>query len=83
MSQVTLPDELWQDVEPGTEALVDDWLVKPGDRVDAGQLLAKVVLVKTNLELTAPRAGIVEQILVPAEETFKRGQPLVALRDIG
>lgn len=83
MTEVALPDELWQDVEPGTEALVDDWLVKPGDRVDAGQVLAKVVLVKTNLELTAPTAGIVEQILVPVEETFKRGQALLTLRDTG
>ncbi len=81
MIEVALPVEAWQDVEPDTQALLDEWLVERGDRVTAGQVLAKVVLVKANLELAAPADGIVEQILVPVEETFKRGQPLVLLRD--
>ncbi|HYA76254.1 MAG TPA: lipoyl domain-containing protein [Burkholderiaceae bacterium] len=81
MIEVALPVEAWQDVEPDTQALLDEWLVERGDRVTAGQALAKVVLVKANLELAAPADGIVEQILVPVEETFKRGQPLVLLRD--
>jgi len=81
MIEVALPVEAWQDVEPDTQALLDEWLVERGDRVTAGQVLAKVVLVKANLELAAPADGIVEHILVPVEETFKRGQPLVLLRD--
>jgi len=77
---VAVPADVWKDVEPGTEALVDAWLVKEGERVAAGQLLAKVVIVKANVELTAPAAGVVERILVPAEDTFKAGQPLLRLR---
>lgn len=81
MTEVTLADSYWQDVEPGTEALVDQWLVREGDRVSAGQPVAKVMLVKTALEVTAPASGIIERILVPAEQTFARGRPLATLRE--
>lgn len=77
--EVTLPPEAWAGVEAGTEALVDQWHVKAGDTVDAGQLLASVVLVKTSHEILAPAAGVVEQILVAAEDTFGPGQALARI----
>lgn len=77
--EVTLPQEAWSGVEAGTEALVDRWHVKAGDRVDAGQLLVSVVLVKTSHEIVAPVAGVVEQILVEAEDTFGPGQALARI----
>jgi len=81
MTDVLLPDEVWEGVEPGTEALVDQWLVREGERVNAGQTLAKVVLVKANLEVTAPSDGVLERILVPAEGTFPKGRPIATLRE--
>lgn len=81
MTDVLLPDEVWEGVEPGTEALVDKWLVHEGERVSAGQVLAKVVLVKANLEVTAPAHGVLERILVPVEGTFPKGRPLATLRE--
>lgn len=81
MTDIVLPDSVWEGVDPGTEALVDQWLVREGDRVAAGQVLAKVVLVKTNLEVTAPADGVVERILVPVEQTFAKGRPLATLRE--
>lgn len=80
MTDVVLADSFWEDVEPGTEALLDQWLVREGDHVVAGQTLAKVVLVKTNIEVSAPANGTVERILVLAEQTFARGRPLATLR---
>ena len=80
MTDVVLPSEAWKDVEPGTEALVDEWLVHEGDRVNAGQTIAVVVLVKTSFDVVAPADAVVEQILVPKEATFKLGQPLVRLK---
>lgn len=81
MTDIVLPDPVWEGVDPGTEALVDQWLVHEGDRVSAGQVLAKVVLVKTNLEVTSPEDGIVERILVPTEQTFAKGRILATLRE--
>jgi pyruvate/2-oxoglutarate dehydrogenase complex dihydrolipoamide acyltransferase (E2) component len=81
VTDVVLADSFWEGVDPGTEALVDQWLVREGDRVVAGQTLARVVLVKTSLEVAAPADGVVERILVPAEQTFARGRPLATLRE--
>ena len=80
MTDVVLPGAAWKDVEPGTEALVDKWLVQQGERVKAGQTMAVVVLVKTSFDIVAPIDAVVEQILVPPEATFKPGQPLARLR---
>jgi pyruvate/2-oxoglutarate dehydrogenase complex dihydrolipoamide acyltransferase (E2) component len=79
MSDVTLNDEAWQGVDASVEALVDKWLVKEGDTVQAGQPLANVVLVKSNLEITAPAAGRISKILVAAGGTFARGKPIATL----
>lgn len=80
MTDIALPDDVWEGVEPGTEALVEQWLVRAGERVAAGQIVAKVVLVKTSLEVAAPTDGVIERILIPAQQTIKRGQPLATLR---
>lgn len=79
MTEVTLKAEAWEGVDAAVEALVDKWLVQEGDTVRMGQPLANVVLVKSNLEISAPAAGRVAQILVPAGSTFARGQPIATL----
>jgi pyruvate/2-oxoglutarate dehydrogenase complex dihydrolipoamide acyltransferase (E2) component len=79
--EVTLLDDAWEGVEPGTEALLDRWLVREGDRVEVGQVVARVVLVKANLDITSPAKGVIERILVPAEQTFAKGRPLATLRE--
>ena len=79
--EIRLPDDAWEGVEPGVEALVDQWLVAPGDAVRAGQPLAKVVLVKASLEVNAPAAGRLDSIRVAAGETFARGQAIASLKE--
>jgi pyruvate/2-oxoglutarate dehydrogenase complex dihydrolipoamide acyltransferase (E2) component len=81
VTDVVLPADAWEGVEAGTEALLDKWLVREGERVAAGQVVASVVVVKTTFEVTAPAAGVVERILVQAEETFARGKPLASIRE--
>ncbi len=81
MIDIALANEAWEGVDAGTEALVDAWLVREGERVVAGQPLVKVVLVKTSYEVSAPANGIVERVLVPAEQTFARGRSLGTLRE--
>lgn len=78
---IHLPDSAWEDVEPGTEALLEQWLVKPGDAVAAGQPVAMVVMVKTGIEVCAPAAGVLEQILIEADGTVAQGQALGTLKE--
>lgn len=77
--EIILDDSAWTDVEEGTEALLDQWLVKEGSQVKAGQLLATVELVKTPHEVTAPKDGTISAIKVAERETFRRGQVLAIL----
>src|SRR4026207_2055463 len=80
-NDIGLPDEYWTDVEAGTEALVDQWLGKEGDRVSATQVIARVGLVKTTLDGAAPANGVIDRILVPAEQTFAKGKPIGTIRE--
>ena len=80
MIEITLPEEAWQDVEPGTEALLEEWLVAPGDAVKAGQTVAIVVMVKTSTEVAAPAAGVIEEILIAKDDTVAQGKPLARMR---
>jgi biotin carboxyl carrier protein len=79
MTNVTMADAVWQDVEDGTEALLQEWLVKPGDTVSAGQALGVAELVKTTHEITAPVDGVVTALLVAAQDTFGRDAVLARL----
>ncbi|RTL56402.1 MAG: biotin attachment protein [Rhodocyclaceae bacterium] len=73
MPQVFLSDAVWSDVEEGTEALLDEWMVKVGDTVSEGQVMGVAELVKTSHEITAPVAGKVSALNVQVQATFGRG----------
>lgn len=77
---IMLGDEAWEGVDAQVQALVDRWLVPEGAQVQAGQPLARVILVKSSMDIAAPAAGLVERVLVPAGETFGRGQALAVLK---
>ncbi|CUB07695.1 lipoyl domain-containing protein [Tepidiphilus thermophilus] len=77
--EIRLPPEVWEDVDEGVEALLDKWLVREGERVEAGQPIANAVIVKTNVEVIAPQAGRLAQILVPEGETFGRERAIARL----
>ena len=79
MTDVHLQNEAWEDTEEDTEALLDEWHVKAGEKVDAGQLLASVIVAKTKFEVVAPSAGVVAELKVQAQENFPRGTVLALL----
>jgi len=79
MTDIVMSGEGWSDVEEGTEALLQEWHVKPGDAVNEGQLVAVVELVKTTHEINAPAAGRVSEIMVEAGDTFPNGVVLAKL----
>jgi len=79
MAIITLPEEAWADVEPGTEALLERWLVSVGDAVQAGQVVAEAVLVKTSYEIKAPAAGVISAIRVGESDTFGKDVALAEL----
>ena len=80
MIEIRIPDEAWADVEAGTEALLDEWLVTVGDDVAAGQIIGTAMVVKATIELVAPAAGVIESLDVAATRNFGKGAVLARLR---
>lgn len=80
MSQdVLLADSAWEGVEADVHALLDAWLVQPGAPVTAGQTLARVVLVKSTIDVPAPVSGHLAERLVNEGDTFARGQAIARI----
>ena len=79
MTDIILDDAVWADVDEGTEALLQEWQVKEGDHVEAGQVLAVAELVKTGHEIFAPSAGRIVRLNVAEQDTFARGTVLALL----
>lgn len=61
--------------------LVVEWLVKPGDKVRAGQHLVTVETAKAATEVEADRDGWIAALLVPAGEEAPVGAPLGLISD--
>jgi pyruvate/2-oxoglutarate dehydrogenase complex dihydrolipoamide acyltransferase (E2) component len=78
VTSVRAPAEFWIEA-PDSEALLDAWLVSEGDTVEAGQVLAHIVVVKTTFDLVAPGAGRIVSIAVPQGATFSADTELATL----
>ena len=67
--------------ESVTEGTVTRWLKKVGDRVEVDEPLLEVSTDKVDTEIPSPVAGVIEEILVPGDETVEVGTPLVKIGD--
>jgi pyruvate/2-oxoglutarate dehydrogenase complex dihydrolipoamide acyltransferase (E2) component len=79
MVGVRLDPAVWEGVDADTEALLESWLVTRGAIVSEGDPLAVAVLVKTSIDVTAPVSGVIREILVPKDATFRRDQDLAVI----
>ncbi len=71
---------LGADMEAGT---LVEWLVKPGDRVKRGDVVAVVETQKGAIEIETFQAGQIEQILVDLKSKVPVGTPLARIRTDG
>ncbi|WP_439113979.1 lipoyl domain-containing protein [Hydrogenophaga sp.] len=79
MHAVVLDPRLWESVEAGDQAWLHRWVVSEGEQVSAGQLLAQARLLHQTLDITAPHAGVMEQILVGQGEPIGHSAVLAYL----
>ena len=62
-----------------TEAIIDRWLKKVGDRVEKYDPLAEVVTDKVNMEMPSPVSGILSSILVKEGQTVAMGTAIAEI----
>jgi len=67
---------LGSDMDEGT---LDEWLVKSGDKVTRGQIVAVVETTKAAVEVECWQEGTVSELLVPVGETVQVGTTLATL----
>ncbi|HLB17282.1 MAG TPA: biotin/lipoyl-containing protein, partial [Burkholderiales bacterium] len=67
-----------------TEGRLVEWLKKPGERIERGEVIAVVETDKANVEVESWVAGTMEKILVePGDKWMPVGTPLAAIRTDG
>src|SRR5205814_872830 len=64
-----------------TEGEVTKWLVKEGDVVAADQPMVEVLTDKATVEITSPRAGTIQKIMVPDGTKVPVGTVIVVIGD--
>lgn len=71
---------LGADMDEGT---LNEWLVKPGDKITRGQIVAVVETTKAAVEVECWHEGTVHELLVPIGETVQVGTTLATLLEAG
>ena len=79
MSEFTMPS-LGADMEFGT---LQEWLVRPGDHVERGDLMAVVDTDKAAVEVETFEGGVVDSLLVEPGQRVPVGTPLATLAPVG
>jgi len=59
----------------------EDPYVEEGDRVESGQVVGLVEVMKNFIDVKAPQDGVVETFLVANEDLVEAGQDVAALAD--
>lgn len=60
--------------------VVISWLVQPGAQVQAGDALLVIESMKLQMTISAPHAGLLEEMPVKEGQTFQRGAVLARVR---
>ncbi len=79
MIEFTMP-ALGADMDEGT---LNEWLIKPGDTIARGQIVAVVETTKAAVEIECWHDGVVGELLVPVGQTVAVGAPLATLLEPG
>ena len=64
------------------EGSVVEWLVEVGDRVERGQVVARVETEKSDIDIEIWQAGVVEEIVVPTKRIVPVGTLLMRLQPV-
>ena len=66
-----------------TEAIIDEWFVKPGDVIEKGDAILLAETDKATQEIFATESGVVEKLLAEQGDNIEIHQPILSLIDDG
>lgn len=73
-------DAVWpDDSDDVDEAIVATWFAREGKQVAEGETLCEIQIEKVSIDVPAPAAGELTEILVPEGEEFVRGDALARI----
>ena len=73
-------DAFWpDDAEDIEEGVVSNWFVREGSQVEHGETLCEIQIEKVSIDVTAPTAGELIEILVEEGAEFGRGDSLARI----
>ena len=76
-------DVLLPDIGDAKDVVVIELAVKPGDTVATGDLLLVVESDKASMEVPAPSAGTIIELLVALDQTVNAGDRLLTMKPVG
>jgi len=69
-------DAVWPEDTEDDEGVVVDWFVREGRQVEEGDLLCEIQVEKVGVDVGAPAAGELVEIVVDEDGEFTRGDTL-------
>ena len=75
---VTFDD--WPDDADSDEGVVVNWFAREGKQVAEGETICEVQVEKVSVDVPAPAAGELAEVLVGENEEFARGDALARIR---
>jgi 2-oxoglutarate dehydrogenase E2 component (dihydrolipoamide succinyltransferase) len=67
--------------ETAADVVIQEWLVRVGDGVEAGQPLVSVETDKVTTEVPAPVSGVIAEILVQPDDEVRTGDHICVITD--
>ncbi len=68
-----------EDADDVDEGVVANWFVREGGQVDEDETLCEIQVEKVSVDVPAPAAGTLTEVLVDENEEFRRGDPLARI----
>ncbi|MFC6951678.1 lipoyl domain-containing protein [Halorubellus litoreus] len=77
---VTLASVWPEDADDIDEGVVANWFVREGATVDAGDTLCEIQIEKVSIDVPAPVAGVVDEVVLGENDEFTRDDTLAYVR---
>lgn len=68
--------DVWPEDSDENEGIVINWFTSEGNRIDEGEIVCEIQVEKVDIEIPAPTAGELDEIVLDEDTEFERGDTL-------